>query len=492
MLYYHGNIVKNCKANIDLQQFKHIVNTESNFDIFTAGNMSINAHAPIDRHNDHIILFSSNKAGLRDFSEILKRTGTKFSATSDLNEAKDWVKTTEFDAIMIDVTALDEQGMNMIRWVRANGVPDMKVYGFTRTHFYDILMDIYHIGAEGVFYFEERSTLSLARVLFNLMIHNPHLDWTQVITANQGFVSQRIRSQKDPNAPILLKGPEGAGKIALAVVAHSLSGRKDGPFIVADCIPYHVFNYVASFQKDTAKNRDMLKRSYLKLLGMAKGGTIYFRSFDKLPEMAQQVLASVISSKKCIASDTGIESGFVGRIILSTNINVDDYIKEGIGERALLYLAAHNTMIIPSLFEFRNEVPKLAQEIVNDYVFRMNGKPVYFSPGALRKLEEYDWPGNLQELYDVVTVALSNHKSGKIDAELIVFPENEKHDIPEDKERLLKALIDNRWNKTKVGTAMGYGRNTVTRRIEEYNLPKTWKEWTENQNNANNNSTTDT
>lgn len=308
------------------------------------------------------------------------------------------------------------------------------------------------------------------------MINNPHLAWTRDIATKQGEVSKKVAASGNPATPMLLLGSEGVGKIALAVVAHSMSARYEYPFILADSTPKYQFHTLKRSEVDNRTNRKLIRESLQDLLGLAYNGTIYFRSIHHMPLMSQEVLYEVLKVGKCrVPGDENLKT-FKGRVIFSTNTDIENLIDEGKFSSNLYEMISHNIMRVPSLNEHKAEIPSLARSIIRDTCIRLNAKNLKLSTKAEKALLEHSWRGNLNELYMVLQDALQTTTGPAITAEdLHLAKSYAKHtkDNSEkvDEENIRNALIRADGNKREAARLLHISPGTLYNRMKKYGIP---------------------
>jgi len=219
-----------------------------------------------------------------------------------------------------------------------------------------------------------------------------------------------IARQAGSLEPLLLVGPPGSGREAVAHAVHEASGRT-GAFIFVSCPELHSqHRHVAADATTPSRPEGFLLSGKLEL---AAGGTAYLDAIDELPPALQRVLQTGASR------DAGDGPGLDVRIIASTARNVE-HLRAPESLPMLDRLAA-NAVAVPALADRRADIPALAEHFVGRYA-RQIGKVVDgVAPESLRRLEAYAWPGNIRELRTVLerAVLLSRSTLLEIDEEML-------------------------------------------------------------------------
>ena len=219
-----------------------------------------------------------------------------------------------------------------------------------------------------------------------------------------------VALQASTTVPLLLVGPPGAGKEAVAHALHSGSARK-GAFISVSCPEVQTQNRLTPRSSNTlAHPEDGMLASKFEL---ASGGTLFLEAVHELPEEHQRELQDILERQERmrIGGETPVPDV---RVIASTT-------PEGRRERASVPLPARYEIVVPALKDRREDIPALVEHFVRKLA-RQFGKAVEgVSPESLRRLETYSWPGNIRELQTVLERAILVAKGAvlEIDEELL-------------------------------------------------------------------------
>ncbi|NLM44824.1 MAG: sigma-54-dependent Fis family transcriptional regulator, partial [Clostridiales bacterium] len=167
------------------------------------------------------------------------------------------------------------------------------------------------------------------------------------------------------------------------------------------------------------------------------------------------------------------------RIIAATNKDLVEEVKRGNFRKDLFYRLNVLPLRLPALRERKDDIPLLIDYFMNRISKRINKKVIELPKDYLKELIEYDWPGNIRELENLIELMLN---TGSIDYNLVkskkpISSEN-YIDIEEaefnlekvEKEIIIKALKRFKGNITNCAKALGIGRNTLYRKISKYNI----------------------
>jgi len=219
------------------------------------------------------------------------------------------------------------------------------------------------------------------------------------------------------NSNIIITGESGTGKSQLAYEIHKIC-RPGKPFVEVNCsaIPQNLFEselfgYVGgAFTGALSKG----KAGYFE---MANGGTIFLDEIGELPLDMQVKLLQVLQNKRFYRVGSSTPITIDVRVIAATNKNLLEEVGKGSFRQDLYYRLNVFPITVPPLRERKSDiyllVNKLTKRICKEY--GMNTKQ--FSGAALNKMLNYDWPGNIRELENIIERAIAISDSD------IIFPE---------------------------------------------------------------------
>ena len=216
------------------------------------------------------------------------------------------------------------------------------------------------------------------------------------------------------DVPVMLLGESGVGKEEFAKFIHKESGRK-GKFIAINMsaipdnlIESELFGYVKGAFTDAVSDKKGL-------FELANGGTLFLDEIAEMPYHLQSKLLRVLQEKEFFPLGSTKAIKVDVRIISATNQNVEKLIKENRFREDLYYRLSTIPIYIPPLRERKNDILPIAKEILKNAVREFNLGEKILSPEAEKALLEYNWPGNIRELINVIkrAVILSDGKEIK-------------------------------------------------------------------------------
>jgi len=284
----------------------------------------------------------------------------------------------------------------------------------------------------------------------------------------------------ESESTVLIEGESGTGKELVAKAIHSLSNRKNGPFIALNCgalpdnlLESELFGHTAGAFTDAKKDK-------AGRFALAEGGTLLLDEIGDVTQAMQVKLLRVLQEKlyEPLGSTTSVSADV--RVIAATNKQLDDLVENKEFRQDLYYRINVMRIRIPALRERKEDIPLLVDHFV-DRFNRLRKKNVPgFSPPALNLLLNHDFPGNIRELENIVEHASVLCGQGIIRPEHL--PDYLQGDRPVpvveiagtlaemESLFLIAALKRNNWSRKKTAAEIGVNPSTLYRKIKKHGL----------------------
>lgn len=218
--------------------------------------------------------------------------------------------------------------------------------------------------------------------------------------------AQRI-AQTD--ASVLIQGDSGTGKELLARAIHDAGVRKDKPFVAVNCnaIPENLLESELFGHRKGAFTG--ASSDHPGLFRAADTGTLFLDEIGDMPKVFQVKLLRALQERKVRAVGSTADQEVDVRVITATHVNLLQAMEDGDFREDLFYRLNVVTLTLPALSERREDIPILAMHFLKRLESQYGDRVKGLSPEATELLVNYEWPGNVRQLHNVIeqSVALS-------------------------------------------------------------------------------------
>ncbi|MEN6617174.1 MAG: sigma-54 dependent transcriptional regulator [Syntrophorhabdus sp.] len=301
-------------------------------------------------------------------------------------------------------------------------------------------------------------------------------------------VFEMIERVADTNATVLITGESGVGKELVARAIHYNSSKRDNPLVVVNCgaipetlLESELFGYEKGAFTGAVTNR-------LGRFELAAGGSIFLDEIGDMSFNLQVKLLRVLQEKSFERIGGAKTINVDVRIIAATNRRLEELVSENKFREDLYYRLNVVPIQIPPLRERRQDVPLLINFFLEQSNRINNASIGGFSEEAMKALMEYDFPGNVRELQNIIERMVVLKREGHIDIEDLPEKlyaqetrEEKKPDINIDrgydtlvsefeKTLILKALNETQGVKSKAAQALNINRTTLIEKMKRLGL----------------------
>jgi two-component system, NtrC family, response regulator HydG len=280
---------------------------------------------------------------------------------------------------------------------------------------------------------------------------------------------------------VLITGESGTGKEVIADLVHAFSPRSKGRIIKINCaalprelIESELFGSVKGAFTGAHADRDGLFRQ-------AEGGTLFLDEISEMPVDTQSKLLRVLQDQE--VRPVGGKSAYKTncRIVAATNRRPEEAIRDGKLREDLFYRISAISVHLPPLRERREDIIALANAFLKRFAAQANRVIKGFTPAAVERLANFDWPGNVRQLQNEVQRAVLLSEGDEVDSTDLSITKakvvgEESHDtnftLLEGVERnaIVQMLKDTGGNKLETAKRLGIGRQTLYNKIKAYGI----------------------
>jgi PAS domain S-box-containing protein len=284
-------------------------------------------------------------------------------------------------------------------------------------------------------------------------------------------VLEQIEMVSPTDANVLIVGETGVGKELVARAIHESSRRFDRPLVKINCtaIPRELFE--SEFFGHVKGSFSGALRDRTGRFQLADGGTLFLDEIGDLPIEMQPKLLQVLEEGRFEPVGSDATQHVNVRILVASNRDLRSLIRAGRFREDLYYRLSTFPIAVPPLRERKNDIPALAAYFLDEAYRRFDRPRLKLSEGHIDQLCNYEWPGNIRELRNVVERAVITARSGSIHFEVPVLESGsevkqlaarEPNRVIRDKELKLRER-ENIVAALKQARGRVYGRNGAAR-----------------------------
>lgn len=313
--------------------------------------------------------------------------------------------------------------------------------------------------------------------------HVAKYSFSDIVGESENLTKTKEKAKKyaGNDSTVLIVGESGTGKEMFAQSIHLESSRRNGPFVAVNCaaIPEHLLESEL-FGYEEGAFTGARKSGKLGLFTEAHGGTIFLDEIGEIAIEMQARLLRVIQEREVRPVGSSKVIPIDIRIITATNRNLLEEVDKGTFRKDLYYRLNILYLNIPSLRDRKKDVRLLGKYFIEKISFKYN-KDIEILQEALEELQEYNWPGNIRELENIIErlVVLNDKIIDKKAVREIIYGEaietnnkcveNDNIDNLEEVKRrhICKVLSNCNHNQTLAANRLGISRTQLWRIIND-------------------------
>ena len=435
-----------------------------------------------------ILIVDDEKAIRKTLAEILSYEGYKIDEAADGEEGLKKFNANQFDVVLCDIKMPKMDGLEFLEKARQvnEDIPIIMISGHgnietaveaVKKGAYDFISKPPDLN---------RMLITLRNALDRQTLAKETKVLKRKVTKVQEMVGnslpiQKIKDTIDKVAPtdarVLVTGDNGVGKELVARWIHEKSNRSSAPIVEVNCaaIPSELIeSELFGHEKGAFSGAIGEKKGMFQI---ADGGTIFLDEIGDITPKMQVSLLRAIQEKKIQRVGGTKEIPVDVRVIAATNKDLEELCEREVFRWDLFFRLAVTTLKLPALRDWtKKEIKDLIEHFNANYFldFPNRQQKLKFSKEAIDKLTSYHFKGNIRELQNLII-------------SLYTFCDNEVSisDLPEritkekkhpqsynenEKAHILKVLTDKKWNITLSSETLGIARETLYRRIKDYEL----------------------
>jgi two-component system response regulator PilR (NtrC family) len=375
------------------------------------------------------ILVVDDELSMREFLKILlEKEGYEVSTASEALGAIDLIHSQNFDLVISDIKMPGMGGLSLLEKIKEmdSTIPVIMITAFASPENAVIAMK------SGAFDYITKpfKVVEIIKIINSAISAAPPTDKEKISSETESFEGIIGNSQEmlkiynlisriaPTPASILIYGDSGTGKELVAQAIHNLSKVQHKPFVPITCsaipeslLESELFGHVKGAFTGAISNK-------MGLFELADGGSIFLDEIGELTPLIQTKLLRVLQERelKRVGGTDTIKVDV--RIIAATNKDLEEEIIEGRFREDLFYRLAVVPLRVPPLRERKGDVPLLVKFFLKKYSEKMGKNVQEISAYSIKVLMEYDYPGNVRELENIIERGVALESSN------IILPES--------------------------------------------------------------------
>jgi two-component system response regulator HydG len=444
-----------------------------------------------------ILVVDDDRAFRLSTAALLRNDGHAVDVVTSGQEAVVTLRASRFDLLLLDLRMPGIDGLGVVEALRVwgDGIPILMISGFGTV---DAAVRAMHLGADDFLTKPVEPDVLSSRVA-ELLERRPTAG---VVAAADGGMLGRapamqalltsLRKVAATDTTVLITGETGSGKEVAARAVHELSSRRHAPFVAVNCaamaeglLESELFGHVKGAFTGALRDR----AGHFEAAGH---GTIFLDEIGEISATLQQRLLRVLQEREVTRVGSSRPVRVAARIVAATNRDLRAHVAEGRFREDLLYRLAVFPLHVPPLRERRGDIPLFVAHALD--ALRARGAQrdgLSCSPFAIRLLREFDWPGNVRQLFAVLETAAIHADFARIEAQhlpdeiraaagrrangapQLLQTESRYRAFPAaDDERMAieAALLETGGALARTAELLGMGRTTLWRKMRSYGL----------------------
>jgi two-component system response regulator PilR (NtrC family) len=398
------------------------------------------------------LLVVDDELSMREFLKILlEKEGYEVTTASEASSALELFQKEEFDLIISDIKMPGIGGLSLLEKVKEidSSVPVIMITAYASPE-----NAVFAMKSGAFDYitkpFKVDEIIKIIKSALSASALNKADKEAGKIDSFQGIIGKSpemvrifdlIQRIAPSPASILIYGESGTGKELVAQAIHNLSGVAHKPFVPITCsaipeslLESELFGHMKGSFTGAISNK-------VGLFELADGGSVFLDEIGELTPLIQTKLLRVLQERE-LKRVGGTETIKVNvRIIAATNRDLEDEIMAGRFREDLFYRLAVVPLRVPPLRERKGDVPLLVDHFLKKYSEKMAKEVQEISSYAMKVLMEYDYPGNVRELENIIERGVALESSNIILPESLTLSTYKKEGKPVANEKVSDAFL---------------------------------------------------
>ena len=450
-----------------------------------------------------ILAIDDDQAVLNYLNIMLLQTGV-YQVSTLVNSSKAFqeLKNNNYDLLLLDMDMPDISGLEILKHIKEKNI-DIETIVLTGVEDVELAVSAMKLGAFDYLtkpVDNDQLLKIIASVLENrknrreTTAETPfsieHLKYKEafkdIITQNEDMIKmfQMVEKIAQSDNSILIWGESGSGKELIAKAIHRISKRRDENFVAVNAGTFANELFSSEFfghNKGAFTGAIASKKGFLE---EADRGTLFLDEIGELALPIQVKLLRVLQEGEFFRLGSTKNQKVDVRIIAATNKDLLAEMKKGNFRKDLFYRLNMSSVYLFPLRERKGDIPLLCQHFLKKFNEQNQKNIQNISEPAMRLINQYDYPGNIRELMNVINSAVIIETGSELNKKSLPHYFLENSNLNEDldinfplktlseieKEQIKKVFLHTKGNKSKAAKILGISRVNLIAKIKKYQL----------------------
>ncbi len=461
----------------------------------------------VNSSTKHVFVIDDDDSIRWVLQQALEDAGFKVTVFDNAKKCEQQINQLKPDVVLSDIKMPGEDGLSLVKRL-SKKMPNLPIILMTAHCDLETAVKAYEVGAFD--YLPKPFDLDEVVSLVNRAIDSVHegvKESSKSTSKTSGIIGESAAMQKvfkaigrlsQSEVTVLIGGESGTGKELVASAIHQNSPRRDGEFVAinmaaipSELIESELFGHEkGAFTGASERHKGRFEQ--------AAGGTLFLDEIGDMPMVAQTRLLRVLAEGKFFRVGSARPLSSNVRIVTATHHSLQQLVAQGQFREDLFHRLNVVKIDLPPLRERKQDIHILTQYFLQNAATEMNVSEKKLKPEVLHILQKHSWPGNVRELENLcrwLTVMVTGTNLGVSDLPanfkgesshiqdwkklLVEHIEGElnagkNQTVVESQQQFEKVLINTvlkhtQGHRQKAAEILGWGRNTVTRKLKNLN-----------------------
>lgn len=437
------------------------------------------------------ILIVDDEPDIRELLEItLSRMGHATLSAATLTEARNQIQKEAFALCLTDLRLPDGSGIDLVQYIQQHNpllpVAVITAYGSMESAIAALKAGAFDFIVKPVDLPTLRNLIESGLRMGNTphvpiqneRRHSKLLGNSASMQKIRALIEKLARGQ----APVFVHGESGTGKELIAHEIHNRGPRRTKPFIPVNCGAIPVDLLESEFFGHLKGSFTGATADKMGLFQAADGGTLFLDEVADLSLPMQVKLLRAIQERRIKPIGSAHELPVDIRIISASHKNLSTEVAAGNFRQDLYYRLVVIDIEAPPLREHKEDLPLLCERLLTDIAHQRQTPKYLLDSEAMHALKTYSFPGNVRELENILERAATLSENQHIHVQDLNLPiadfkvighdsnDLENQMLEQQKQILINALEETRWNKTEAAKKLGLSFRQIRYRIKKFGI----------------------